>query len=421
MHTLPEALGTSPEAARDPAASELPIAVDVASSRGSPDRRLAAAWSRLRWPLAVYVGTRIVYLLIAFADHLAHHRWSVGDQLSNWDGVWYMQLVAHGYPSHVSHAQTTLGFFPLYPLVVWIIAHALVVSYVIAGVLVSLIGGFVATVLIARLCADWWGEEVARRSLLLFCLFPGSIVFSMTYTEGLMLSTAAGCLLALQHRRWWLAGGLAALTTATGPVGLAIVPACAVAAGAELWPRRSGGGLRWPSRRALRSLAAPLLAPLGLVLFGAYLWAHTGSPLASYTAQRYGWDERSSPLALYDTAHHLFYEVVHFHGLHHHGINMNYVAGLVGAIVLVVALVWLLQGRRTISLPALVWTLAIAVLVVTSENTPPNARMLLVAFPVVVVFAQRLRARAFAWLLGVTTTLLLVMSFVSLVGTALRP
>ena len=54
---------------------------------------------------------------------------------------------------------------------------------------------------------------------MIFCLFPGSIVFSMVYAEGLLIPLAAGCILALQRRRWVMAGALAGLATATAASG----------------------------------------------------------------------------------------------------------------------------------------------------------------------------------------------------------
>jgi hypothetical protein len=77
--------------------------------------------------------------------------------------------------------------------------------------------------------------------------------------------------------------------------------------------------------------------------------------------------------------------------------------------------------RPRISVPALVWTFAIAFLVITSENVPPNPRMLITAFPLVLVVAYRLKGRAFSWLIGGSTVLLVVMSAVTFVGVALRP
>ena len=133
----------------------------------------------------------------------------------HWDGVWYARVALGGYPAHPVHHESTLGFFPLFPMVMWLAMQAFGASAVVAGTVVSGIGGLVATMLVYRLASGWWGERSARRAAALFCLFPGSVVFSMVYSEGLLIPLAAGCLLALERRRWLLAGCLAGIATAT--------------------------------------------------------------------------------------------------------------------------------------------------------------------------------------------------------------
>jgi hypothetical protein len=380
--------------------------------------RAIALAPRLRYPLAVYALARLLYLLVALADLLNKPHWSLGHELRNWDGKWYVATAAHGYFPYVYHGQSTLGFLPLYPALMWLVAHALFCGYVVAGVLISLVTGALATVLIYRLATEWWGEAAARRGILFFCLFPGTIVFSMVYSEGLMLTLVAGSLLALERRRWVAAGLLAGLSTAVAPVAVAMIPACAVVAVREI--RRRGRH----DRQGWRALWAPILSPLGLVAFGVFLWLWTGSPMASFTAQHDGWQEHSSPLALYWTAHHLFEELAHLGPIDQLGINLNNVAGLLGAVFLAYGLVLLWRHRTRVPLAATVYTAGVALLTVTSDQTPPNPRMLLCAFPVLLVYAvdfDRRGGRAFRRLMVGAVGLLFVMSWISFVGTGLRP
>jgi len=384
-------------------------------------QRAAAAAYSARFAIGVYLATRVLLLLVALVNGtLRHHAFT--HELSQWDGLWYRMLAAHGYPMHVSHVQTTLGFFPVYPGIVWAVSHVFVfpvahyeiLSTAIAGVIVSGIGGLVATVLVQRLATGWWGEHAGRKAVLIFCLFPGSVVFSMVYAEGILLALAAGCILALQERRWVLAGVLAGVATATEPEAVVLVVVCAVSAALEL--RRRG----FADRSARRSLIAPALSVFGVGAFGGFLWIWTGSPFASLIAQRDGWSEKTDVFALANLARTLAGEMSLSH-FNHPTINLNLVVGLVGALVLIVLLVLVARNRREMSVPAIVWTLGISWLAMTSEYTPPNPRLLITAFPAVIVLARYVHGKWWTALLCANGVMLAGLSALTFIGTTLRP
>lgn len=401
------------------AAPPLP-ATDSAVS--TPPRR-AAAWLRpYRAAILVYLGTRGMLLAIAIVNGALRHH-AVPRELANWDGLWYRDVAAYGYPPYAAHIETTLGFYPLYPLVLWVVAHALwwptshsfIWALTYAGVAISIVGGLIATVLVQRLASGWWDDSSGRRAALLFCLFPGSVVFTMVYAEGIMLPLAIGTILALERRRWLLAGVLAGLATAAEPEALVLVLVCAVSAAMEL--RRHG----WRLAAARRSLLAPLLSVSGAVAFAAYLWARTGTPFANLIAQHDGWKEKSSPLALVHLVRRLGSEISLSH-FNHPTINLNLVVGVAGAVALVVMLVLVFRSRREISVEAIVWTLGISLLAVTSEYPfSPNPRVLITAFPAVLVLARYASGRSWRVLAWTNGVLLAGMGLLTLVGTTLRP
>ena len=392
--------------------------------------RAAPTLERFRLAILVYLGSRVLLLGVAVLEGALRHH-GLLNELANWDGLWYRWLANAGYPHHVLHccaghgetrAQSTLGFFPLYPLVIWTAARPVMLltgnsavwSITLSGVIVSTIGGLVATLLVQELASGWWGKAAGRRAAVLFCLFPGSVVFSMVYAEGIAIPLAAGCILALQRRRWLLAGVLAGLATVTTPESLVLVPVCAISCGLEL--RRRG----WRDRVARRSLLAPVLSLSGAVALGAFLWAWAGTPLAISDTQRIGWKEKSDPLALIHLVKRLA-DQISFSHFNHPTINLNLVVGLAGAIVLLVLLGLMVRIRRTMSVEAIAWTLGISLLAVTSEYTPPNPRMLITAFPAVVVLAYYLKGKAFGALLTVNGVLLAGLSALTFVGITLRP
>jgi hypothetical protein len=422
------------EPLNDDVAELVPAALDESAvrRRGRPfagaQARLGARLAttagpleRIKFALLVYLGTRALLLAVALVEAAVRHH-PLANEFANWDGMWYRWLANAGYPDHVIHARSTLGFFPLYPLVIWVAArplllvtsHSPIWAITWAGVFVSTVGGLIATVIVQRLATGWWGESAGRRAAALFCLFPGSVIFSMVYAEGIMLPLAAGCILALQNRRWLLAGVLAAFATASEPEALVLIPVCAISAGLEL--RRCGWGL--PSARM--ALLAPALSVCGAGAVAVFMWAWAGTPFASLLTQRYGWHERTDLLAIPHMAIRLSHEISFAH-FNHPTINLNLPVGLVGAIFLIFALVLLARARRTVSVEAIVWTLGISWIGVTSEYVWPNPRILITAFPAVIVLARYLKGRSFAVLLAVNGALLAGMSWLTFVHVTLRP
>jgi hypothetical protein len=413
---------------------------DTLPVTGRPVRRRAGAGTRSRartrgwaalpadmrrellWIAVIYVGARIVLLLTAYIQSRFGHA-PFQNELANWDGFWYRELVNKGYPAHVGYGQTTLGFFPLFPLMIWPVEHVLMLvtgnddlrqMSTMAGALVSGVGGLAATVFVHRLAEGWWDRATARRATILFVLFPGAVVFSMVYSEGVLLPLVAGCLWALERRRWVLAGVLAGFGTAAQPVGLVLGPVCLLAAVLEF--RRCG----WSVRRARRSLLAPVLSAGGAAGFMVYLWFHTGNPFANYIAQHHGWSESTSPLALVHVATRLANELSFSH-FNQPTINLNLVVGLLGAVFLTILLVLVWFCRRQISPVAIAWTLAISFLAFTSSNVPPNPRMLITAFPALVTIARYAQGRWFAVIVWINGVLYVGLSLLTFFGLTLRP
>lgn len=208
------------------------------------------------------------------------------DVLSSWDGIWYLRIVRDGYPRHVQAnvtydvADARAVFFPTYPMLVRAVDKILPGGDTAAALVTNFILGAVAILLLGLLARRLFGQDVAEKAMVLGAMFPGSFVLSFAYTEALLLVFAMACLWCLMDERWVAAGLLAALGTATRPNGLALVLACAVAA--VLAIRRD---------RDWRSLAAPILAPLGFVAFQLWLGRHTGEAGVWFRVQREAWGE----------------------------------------------------------------------------------------------------------------------------------
>lgn len=397
-----------------PAATEDVAIRDATGTTRSPAVPMRRRpWSLTGLSLGIYLLSRLGILVVAVCAAALWHR-HLGTELSNWDGVWYLRLVVHGYPTRVGHGQSTLGFLPLYPMIVWVVAHVARLGALPAALVVSGLFGALDTVLVGKLCSRWWGEAAARRAVVLWCVFPGSVVCSMVYPEAITVAAIAGCLLALESRRWLLAGLLASLATAVEPIALAVVGVCIVACVVELRRGRRLPGRDW------KTLLSPLFAPMGIGAFAVFLWVWTGTPFATLKAQADGWHQQGNPVAV---VVHAVEHLTSRHGLASlGGADLNTVVGVVGAAVLVAGIVALVrQGPRRPPAPAMALVGGVAALTVISLLTPPNARMLVVAFPVVVVWADRLGRRSYHRLVAGSIILLVVMSGLTFVGHLLSP
>jgi len=213
----------------------------------------------------------------------------ITDVLTSWDGLWYLRIVRSGYPRHVQPHVTYFvedaraAFFPAYPMLVRFVDKVLPGGDTFAALATNFVLGAVAIFLLGVLARRLYGDQVAAKTMVLAAMFPGSFVLSFAYTEALLLVFAMACLWFLLEERWVLAGVFAALGTATRPNGLALVLACAVASFLAI--RRD---------RDWKSLAAPVLSPLGFVAFQLWLARHTGEAGVWFRVQSQAWGEGAS-------------------------------------------------------------------------------------------------------------------------------
>lgn len=330
-------------------------------------------------PLAWYLASRLFVLFVAAVAVAVRPGLSARQLVSAWDARYFLSLIADGYPEAVppenGPGDSPLAFFPLFPMTARVLGFLFRLPPAAAAMAVSLLFGAVAAVLVHRLAHRLTDESTAERATLLFCFFPGSAVFSIGYSESLMITLALACLLALLRERWVIAGLAAALATATRPTGLALVAACLWAAAVAIHRRRD-----W------RSLAAPLLAPLGAVSFFVFLRWHTGESGVWFRVQREGWNQSFD------------------FGVNTVGVLNNFILDPLGdaqrlqsVVLLAFALtaVGLFLARRWPG-PVVVYTLVIASVSVATTIDIVRPRALLTAAPLFIGIAAATTRRA-AW------------------------
>jgi hypothetical protein len=358
--------------------------------RRSKSVSVVGGWLARYWkPVAMLAASRLVMLLVVYVSRYVSgpviggipggHRF---DRLAAWDGGWYLEAAQHGWPhavpmSHGLPAFSTLAFFPAFPLAIRAVA-ILGIGWILAGVLVALAFQILMVILLWQLAKEIWGEAVADRGLLLFLFGPGAVTLALIYSEPMLLAAAAACLLALR-RRWWVVAGLsAAIGTAVRPVGVALVGCCA-------W--EAIGVFR--AERQWRPLLAPLLAPLGILSWMAYLWVHTGNPFIWSQAEK-AWDDGFDPFTLVKR----FF----FHEVTRQGQPLPHFLPVAGALFCLVALVLLVKVRAPAML--VVYSIVVVAIAVSSRIVGLRPRLIETAFPLVLVFGYWVKDNVYSALLA---------------------
>ncbi len=206
-----------------------------------------------------------------------------------WDSGWYFDIAQRGYYWNDS-GQSSLAFFPLYPLLMRALAwpfgggdRALWV----AGIAIAYGCLFLGLTVLHRLTeTHFGGREAARRTVLYVAVFPFAYFFTQVYTESLFLLTSVSAVAAAATSRWGWAGAFGALAALTRPNGLLIAVPLGLLA---LAGRPRLGEL------ARRSAAlAPV--PLAFLAFCTFAYRLSGDPLGWLRAQaQWGYSVGNQP------------------------------------------------------------------------------------------------------------------------------
>ena len=363
-------------------------------------------------PIAVFVVVRVAAfaaLALAPTEPVQVELPTVGPepyqgiegQLTSWDGYFYLDIAENGYPDHVpttptgETAQSSVSFFPLYPALIAAVDVVTPGSAVAAAILVTTVAAFVAMLLLRELVRSISGSAAAERAAIMFAVFPGAFVFSLAYTEALVLAFSVGALLAVRRSHWLVAGILAALATATRPdAAVLVLP------------------LAWVAYRAIRTdrvwkaLLAPALAPVGAVLALGYIGWQTGVAGAYFRVQNQAFGlkpdfGKTSIVHLRDTA---------FAVVGGDSVTLGVVLRT-AAIIFAVAAFYALWRWRP---PAELWIFAVAVFMAGWLNTlsvPP--RVVLRAFPLVAAVGVELKGKLFAVVATVFAALQLLLIYLA--------
>jgi hypothetical protein len=345
---------------------------------------------RTRWtdiPLILALGVRVALFAVAsvaarffvpngFAGNL--NIWN------RWDALWYISIATGGY-SYAPHAQTSVVFYPVLPLLLLILRFPFSFlpfnSYLVAGMLISWVSFLAACCVLYQITRERFGQATAYGAVLLLATFPFSLYYGAAYTESLFLLLALLAFYAIERQKWALAACMACVAGATRPTGVFII-VCVIAAYALDWYQT-----KHPLRRDALWLA---LAPLGILAYLVYNYFQWGDFLApmhvSDAAWRRGglrWEGLSQGVYL------LTHPDAWLNGTDYKPLLFGLYSVLALLFLISLPFIW----RRLGPIYTLYAALAILVPIVTDDVMVSVGRYLSVVFPTFIVLAHALRER----------------------------
>ena len=206
---------------------------------------------------------------------------------ARWDSYWYLNIIHNGYvpSSSISHIQSNVGFYPLYPYLIKFCSLLLPVScrndtgYLIIGCFFSNLFFLIGLILFYNLVRNIFSDDtfVAQRSVWYILLFPTSFYFSCFYTESTFFMLSLLVFYFAQRKAWLAASIIGAFLPLTRAPGILIVIPL-------LWIYCEANN--WKFRAIIRtSILSFALIPLSLFLFLLYMRQITGSLTAPFQSQ----------------------------------------------------------------------------------------------------------------------------------------
>jgi hypothetical protein len=398
------------ETSRPVAASNEPPEEPAVAAVVAIDTDVTPVGSRATWlltqslrPALLYLASRAGMALVATAVASDTHQ-PVVKMLTPWDSAWYLEIARNGYVSHIppgsgNPAQSDLGFFPLIPLMTRATHLVTRFGWNVSGLVTTFVLGLAAAVAVWWMLRDVFGRTGADRGTALVFFSPGALVLSFVYSEAAIICFVACALMALRRNRWVLAGLCAAVATAADPIGSAVMVPCVFAAWVAIRTRGE-----W------KALAAPLLAPLGIGAFFLYLWAHTGSPLEYFRAQRAGWQGGTYFGGIPGAFSHLF---------GHWFADPDYAVKAVSVLVVIALLVIFFRARPPGTwIGYVVGVLAIGAISPVIGVTP---RLVLRGFPLLGVVGAKLPPLWFEVVLGLSALCMATLAMMAMGGPLWTP
>lgn len=261
------------------------VQVDAVQSSGTYVARVASAASALMMGCLV-LGVVLGKALLPLRN--SAEPGGVFNHLLAWDGRIYFSVMRNGYswdPVHgmLPHHYQSIEFFPLAPILDWIVQSPFPAGYHAPVIVLSLALGIASVFAFARLAAEVEPGEGALWATILFATWPASAFYIMGYPTGLISVLIVLALSDHIKQKYWRSALWCGIATALAPTIVFIVTALGIDR-ARRWVTAGG---RFDAIPGLVGWGVLCIA--GILGFMSYQWVHFGDPFAfSKAAEAWG-------------------------------------------------------------------------------------------------------------------------------------
>jgi hypothetical protein len=293
-----------------------------------------------------------------------------------WDGQWYLHIARYGYSYQPGH-QSSVAYFPGYPLAIRLVGAVLPGGQPLAAVAITAACGAVALIVFHRWTLQHLGSRAARAATVCLAVYPyGWYLYGAAYADAMFLAATMVAFVLLDNDHPIAAALAGAVAAVTRPTGIIV----AVGLIAITLDRRR----RQPATAAPRDFAV-LASGAGIIAWCVWLAYRFGNPFAFIeTEGSRGWDRAPGV--------HTWLKLPLLHGLLHDGPGpwLAYIiqAALCLAFVCAIPSVWRRFGRGY----GIYTAVAVLVPAVSTDDFMGTGRYLLAAFPIVAIVGDRLAA-----------------------------
>lgn len=207
--------------------------------------------------------------------------WDIIEIHNRWDAYWYLDIARSGYYLRGEHDVSNVVYFPLYPLLMRMIAPIAGGNMVLAGWIVSSAFLFLAVAEFIRLTREFHPEIEPVLPAVFLLVHPLAFFLNAVYSESLFLFLSLATIRHTLKKEYLLAAVFGALASATRVAGIFLVVPILVEFIQENGWRGLFSRRVWPI----------LLAPSGALFFFLYHWIAFGDFFLYLHAQEsYGRD-----------------------------------------------------------------------------------------------------------------------------------